>query len=71
MCHGLIQTALEQGEAPEHLQCIDDLIVCGNSEAEVFEKGKRVIQILWKAGLAIKQSKVQGPAQSIQFLRIK
>jgi len=24
ICHGLIQTALEKGEAPEHLQYIDD-----------------------------------------------
>jgi len=27
ICHGLIQTALEKGEAPEHLQYIDDIIV--------------------------------------------
>ncbi|KAK4822646.1 hypothetical protein QYF61_018598 [Mycteria americana] len=27
ICHGLIQTALEKGEAPEHLQHIDDIIV--------------------------------------------
>ena len=27
ICHGLIQTALEQGEALEHLQCIDDIII--------------------------------------------
>ncbi|RMB89942.1 hypothetical protein DUI87_33639 [Hirundo rustica rustica] len=26
ICHGLIQTALEKGEAPEHLQYIDDII---------------------------------------------
>ncbi|TRZ11653.1 hypothetical protein HGM15179_015430, partial [Zosterops borbonicus] len=30
ICHGLIQAALEMGEAPEHLQCIDDIIVRGN-----------------------------------------
>ncbi|RMC09859.1 hypothetical protein DUI87_13646 [Hirundo rustica rustica] len=27
ICHGLIQAALEKGEAPEHLQYIDDIIV--------------------------------------------
>ena len=71
ICHGLIQTALEQGDAPEHLQYIDDIIVWGNKAEEVFEKGKRVIQILLKAGFAIKKSKVKGPAQEIQFLGIK
>ena len=60
ICHGLIQMALEQGEAPEHLQYIDDIIVWGNREAEVFEKGKRIIQILLKAGFTIKRSKVKG-----------
>ncbi|GAB0209723.1 hypothetical protein GRJ2_003438000 [Grus japonensis] len=43
ICHGLIQTALEQGEAPEHLQYIDDIIVWGNSAEEVSEKGKKII----------------------------
>ncbi|GAB0208182.1 hypothetical protein GRJ2_003283900 [Grus japonensis] len=28
--HGLIQSALEKGEAPEHLQYIDDIIIGGN-----------------------------------------
>ncbi|KFV98336.1 hypothetical protein N327_11900, partial [Fulmarus glacialis] len=68
--HGLIQTALEQGEAPEHLPYIDDIIVWVNT-AEVFEKGKKTIQILLKASFTIKQSKVKGPAQKIQFLGIK
>ncbi|GAB0208740.1 macrophage immunometabolism regulator [Grus japonensis] len=71
ICHGLIQTALEKGEAPEHLQYIDDIIVWGNSAEEVSEKGKNIVQILLKAGFAIKQSKVKGPAQEIQFLGIK
>ncbi|KAK4807210.1 hypothetical protein QYF61_024330 [Mycteria americana] len=31
ICHGLIQMALEQGEAPEHLQYIDDIITWGNT----------------------------------------
>ncbi|KAK4830602.1 hypothetical protein QYF61_012028 [Mycteria americana] len=43
--HGLIQTALEQGKAPEHLQYIDDIIVWGNTAEDVFEKGKKIIQI--------------------------
>ncbi|KFM00506.1 hypothetical protein AS27_06588, partial [Aptenodytes forsteri] len=68
ICHGLIQTALEQGGAPEHLQYIDDIIVWGNTAGEVFEKGKEIVQILLKAGFAIKESKVKGPAQEIQFL---
>ncbi|GAB0208093.1 hypothetical protein GRJ2_003275000 [Grus japonensis] len=55
ICHGLIQTALgEKGEASEHLQYIDDIIVWGNSAEEVSEKGKKIIQILLQAGLAIK-----------------
>ncbi|GAB0189111.1 macrophage immunometabolism regulator [Grus japonensis] len=54
LCHGLIQTALEQGEAPEHLQYIDDIIVWGNSAEEGSEKGKKIIQILLQAGFTIK-----------------
>ncbi|GAB0208188.1 hypothetical protein GRJ2_003284500 [Grus japonensis] len=54
ICHGLVQTALEQGEAPEHLQYIDDIIVWGNSAEEVSEKGKKIVQILLQAGFAIK-----------------
>ncbi|GAB0208982.1 hypothetical protein GRJ2_003363900 [Grus japonensis] len=53
ICHGLIQTALEKGEAPEHLQYIDDIIVWGNSAEEVSEKGKKIIQFLgikWQDG---------------------
>ncbi|RMC21559.1 hypothetical protein DUI87_02425 [Hirundo rustica rustica] len=38
---------------------------------EVFEKGEKIIQILLKAGFAIKQSKVKGPPQEIQFLGVK
>ncbi|KFQ88740.1 hypothetical protein N337_09207, partial [Phoenicopterus ruber ruber] len=71
LLHGLIQTALEQGEALEHLQYIDDIIVWGNTAAEIFEKGEKIIQILLKDRFAIKQSKVKGPAQEIQFLGIK
>ncbi|RMC20234.1 hypothetical protein DUI87_01080 [Hirundo rustica rustica] len=70
ICHGLIQAALEKSEAPEHLQYIDDIIVWGNTAMEVFEKGEKIIQILLKAGFAIKKSKVKRPAREIQFLRI-
>ena len=41
--HGLIQTALEQGEASEHLQYVDDIMVWGNTAEEVFEKGKKIV----------------------------
>ncbi|GAB0209781.1 hypothetical protein GRJ2_003443800 [Grus japonensis] len=71
ICHGLIQTALQKGEAPEHLQYIDDMIVWGNSAEEGSEKGKKIIQMLPKAHFAVKQSKVKGPAQEIQFLGIR
>ncbi|RMC20310.1 hypothetical protein DUI87_01157 [Hirundo rustica rustica] len=71
ICHGLIQAALEKGEASEHLQYIDDIIVWGNTAMEVFEKGEKIIQILLKAGFAIKQSKVKGPAREIQLLGVK
>ncbi|GAB0183994.1 macrophage immunometabolism regulator [Grus japonensis] len=66
ICHGLIQTALEQSEAPENLQYIDDIIVWGNTAEVVSEKGKNIVQILLKAGFAIKRSKVKGLAQEIQ-----
>ncbi|KFP81747.1 hypothetical protein N311_13088, partial [Apaloderma vittatum] len=71
ICHKLIHAALEQEEAPEHLQYIDDIIIWGNTAEEVFEKGKKIIQILLKASFAIKCSKVKGPAWEIQFLGVK
>lgn len=71
ICHGLIQTALEQGEPLEHLQYIDDIIVWGNTAEKVFEKGKKIVQILLKATFTINQSKVKRPEQEIQFLEIK
>ncbi|RMC12212.1 hypothetical protein DUI87_09723 [Hirundo rustica rustica] len=71
ICHGLIQAALEKGEALEHLQYIDDIIVWGNTAMEVFEKGEKIIQTLLEASFAIKKSKVKGPAREIQFLGVK
>ncbi|KFQ02533.1 hypothetical protein N330_10276, partial [Leptosomus discolor] len=70
ICRGLIHSALEKSRAPGHLQYIDDIIIWGNS-AEVFKKGKKIIEILLDAGFAIKRSKVKGPAREIQFLGIK
>ncbi|GAB0207193.1 hypothetical protein GRJ2_003184900 [Grus japonensis] len=64
ICHGLIQTALEKGEAPEHLQYIDDTIVWGNSAEEVSEKGKKIIQILLKAGNSSCRSSWASPGRT-------
>ncbi|RMC02416.1 hypothetical protein DUI87_21586 [Hirundo rustica rustica] len=46
--------------------------LCGGTRQwNVFEKGEKIIHILLKAGFAIKQSKVKGPAREIQFLGVK
>ncbi|RMB99801.1 hypothetical protein DUI87_23578 [Hirundo rustica rustica] len=46
--------------------------LCGGTRQwKCFEKGEKIIHILLKAGFAIKQSKVKGPAQEIQFLGVK
>jgi len=63
-CHGLVGAALEQGKAPEHLQFIDNITAWENT-AEVFEKGKKIIQIHLKIGFSIKWSMVMGPAQEV------
>jgi len=55
----------KQEEAPEHLQHT----VWGNTAEEAFEKEKKIIQILLKASLAIKQSKVKVSAWKIHFFR--
>ncbi|KAF4804398.1 hypothetical protein TURU_008473 [Turdus rufiventris] len=60
-----------KGEAPEHLQYIEDFIVWGNTAVEVFEKGEKIIQILLGASFDIKKSKVKGPAREIQFRGVK
>lgn len=41
------------GEAPEHLQYLDDIIMWGNRAEEVFEKGKEIIQIILRAGFTV------------------
>lgn len=48
-----------------------ELTVWGNAAKQMFEKGKRIIQILLKAVFAIKHFKVKGPVQEIKFLKIK
>ncbi|TRZ14709.1 hypothetical protein HGM15179_012396 [Zosterops borbonicus] len=53
------------------LWTIGESIRSRTPEAEVFEKGKKIIQILLEAGFAIKKSKVKGSAQEIQFLGVK
>lgn len=63
--------AVEQGDVPEHLQCIDGTLMWGSKTEKVFEKGKKTTQILLKAGFAIDQSKVKGPAQEMWFLGVK
>ncbi|KAM6366001.1 uncharacterized protein FN964_002408 [Alca torda] len=68
ICHGLIQTALEKGGAPEHLQYIDDIIVWGNTAEEVFKKGKHR---KWKAAVWSPTRRVaeatEGEGESSQF----
>ncbi|KAJ7422810.1 hypothetical protein BTVI_12637 [Pitangus sulphuratus] len=64
ICLGLIQAALEKGEAPEQLQYVDDIIIWGKMAEELFEKGE-IIQILLKAGFAIKQGKVPSTHRTI------
>ncbi|KAK4827198.1 hypothetical protein QYF61_015226 [Mycteria americana] len=43
----------------------------GNTAEDIFEKGKKIVQIPLKDRFVIKQSKVKGPAQEIQVLGIK
>lgn len=67
----LIQTAPKKGEASEHFQYIDDTIVQENTTEKGFENGEKIIRILLKDSFAITQSKVKGPAQETQVLRVK
>ncbi|XP_064258499.1 uncharacterized protein LOC135289061 [Passer domesticus] len=68
ICIALIQTALEKGEAPEHVQYVSDITVWGDTVGEVFEKGEKIIQIVLKAVFTIKKNKVKAPAREIQFM---
>ncbi|KAJ7400181.1 hypothetical protein BTVI_107632 [Pitangus sulphuratus] len=58
ICHGLIQATLEKGKAPEHIQYIDDIIVWGDT-AEIFNKEKKIIQILLKTGFVTRKRRNQ------------
>ncbi|KFQ26733.1 hypothetical protein N331_03606, partial [Merops nubicus] len=75
ICHGLIHIALEQGEVPEQLQYIDNIIVWGRAAEKVCEKGWRMIQILLNMGnnqpTTTTKHMVKGPAREIQYLGIK
>lgn len=62
---------MKKSEALEHLQYIDNVIVWGHTAAEVFEKVKKIVQIIPKANFTIKHSKVKGPAREIELLGIK
>ena len=41
ICHGLIQTVWEKGEAPEHLQYIDDTTCRVIEKRQFLRKGKK------------------------------
>ncbi|KAJ7409731.1 hypothetical protein WISP_112403 [Willisornis vidua] len=60
----------ESNECSPKFQNPQDYIPSGPAE-EVFEKGQKIIQILLKAGFAIKKSNVKRPAREIQFLEVK
>jgi len=51
----------------EHLRYIDDIFVWVNRAEEIFDKQKKIIQILLKAEFAIKLCKVKAPAQGAGF----
>ncbi|RMB88706.1 hypothetical protein DUI87_34946 [Hirundo rustica rustica] len=48
ICHGLIQAALEKGEAPEHLQYIDDIIVGGTQQQKHLRRERKSSRSSWK-----------------------
>jgi len=60
--------AQEKGEAPDHLQYIDEIAVWGDTIEEVLEKEEKIVQILLRDDFATKQSNVRGLAQDILFL---
>lgn len=69
ICQGLIQKVLKEGNAPDHLQYIDDIIVWGNTTQEVYSKGKQITEILLNAGFVIERNK--DLHQEIHFLVVK
>ncbi|RMC14805.1 hypothetical protein DUI87_06981 [Hirundo rustica rustica] len=62
---------LPQGWKHSPTICLGLIQAALEKAAEVFEKGKKIIQILLEAGFAVKKSKVKGPAHEIQFLGVK
>lgn len=47
ICHWLLQTAMEQGEAPEQLQYFDNM--CGATQQKLFlGKGRKLSKSFWK-----------------------
>ncbi|RMC15020.1 hypothetical protein DUI87_07199 [Hirundo rustica rustica] len=60
ICHGLIQAALEKGEAP-NIYSILMTSLCGGTR-QWKSLREEIIQILQEAGFAIEKSKVKGPA---------
>lgn len=60
ICHVVIHDALDG--APEHLQFIDDIIVLGETDEEVFKKSDKIIDILSRNDFAIEQDKVKASA---------
>ncbi|KFO84927.1 hypothetical protein N320_08116, partial [Buceros rhinoceros silvestris] len=71
ICHRVIRDLLEKSRAPEHLQYVDDIIMWGDVDTEVFEKGRKIIKILVEAGFTIMRSDVKGPAREVTFLGMK
>lgn len=54
----------EKAEVLEYFQCIDNMILQGNT-AGIFEKGEKTIQILLKAGFATQQSQGTYPENAV------
>ncbi|RMC03402.1 hypothetical protein DUI87_20599 [Hirundo rustica rustica] len=57
ICHGLIQAALEKGEAPEHRQYINDIIVGGRRQWKCLRKERRLSRFSWKPVLPSRRTK--------------
>lgn len=47
------------------------MFVWGNREEEVFEKGKKTVQILLMVGFDVKQREVIDSKEEVNFFRIK
>lgn len=47
------------------------MFVWGNTAEEVFEKGKRTVQILLMVSFDVKRGEVSGSKEEVRFFRIK